>query len=165
MRHPQPDPIAAGEESVWDYPRPPRLEPFDGHVRVVFAGRTVVDSRRALRLLETSHPPAYYVPAGDCDMDAFVAAPNRSFCEWKGQADYFDLLVGDRRAPAVAWTYPRPSAAYAALADHLSMYAAPMDCCQVDEHEVTPQPGRFYGGWITPGIRGPFKGIPGSEFW
>lgn len=165
MRRPIPEPTGPGEESVWDYPRPPRLEPFDGRVEVVFAGRTVVDTHRALRLLETSHPPSYYLPPEDCDPDAFVAVPGRSFCEWKGAASYFDLVIGERRAASVAWCYPQPDARYGALAGHLSMYAAPMDRCRVDGAEVTPQPGRFYGGWITPGIRGPFKGPPGSEFW
>ncbi|MEE2892827.1 MAG: DUF427 domain-containing protein [Pseudomonadota bacterium] len=164
-RHPQPDPIAPGEESVWEYPRPPRLESVAERVRVEFGGRVVIDTTRALRMLETSHPPTFYLPFEDADPDAFQPCLGRSFCEWKGVAEYFDVFADGARAPRSAWRYPAPSAEYAALAGHLSLYAGPMDACWVGDHRVTPQPGQFYGGWITPGIRGPFKGEPGTEFW
>jgi uncharacterized protein (DUF427 family) len=165
MRRPTPDPIGPGEESVWDYPRPPRLEPVPERVRVEFGGRVIVDTTSALRMLETSHPPTYYLPFEDADPGAFVPCPGRSACEWKGNAEYYDVVVGDVRAERCAWRYPEPTPVYAALAGHLSMYAAPMDACWVGEHRVTPQPGHFYGGWITRGIRGPFKGEPGTGFW
>lgn len=165
MPGPVPDPAGPDQESVWDYPRPPRLEASDAHVRVIFGGRTIVDTHRALRLLETSHPPSWYLPAEDCDADAFVPVHGRSFCEFKGTAAYFDVVVGDARAPSAAWCYPRPGPAYAALAGYRCLYAAPMDACLVDGVTVVPQTGRFYGGWITPDVVGPFKGPPGTEFW
>jgi uncharacterized protein (DUF427 family) len=165
MRRPTPDPVASGQESVWDYPRPPRLEASDARVEVVFGGRTIVDTRRALRLLETSHPPSWYLPAGDCDPDAFRPSPQRSFCEFKGVAEYFDVVVGDRVAPAAAWCYPEADGAYAALAGHRCLYPRPMDVCRVDGVVVVPQEGPFYGGWITPEVVGPFKGPPGTSFW
>ena len=153
-------------ESVWDYPRPPRLEPSARRIRVVFGGITIVDSRRALRLLETSHPPTYYIPRSDViDGHLRAAAGARTFCEWKGQASYFDVIAGDRVAPRAAWTYPDPAAAYAALRDHLAFYPDPMDACFVDDERVVPQPGSFYGGWITSDIVGPFKGGPGTTGW
>lgn len=153
-------------ESVWDYPRPPRLEPTTRRVRVVFDGITIVDSRRALRLLETSHPPAYYIPRNDVHEGHLrTAEGGRTFCEWKGQASYFDVVSGNRVAPRAAWTYPDPVAAYAALRDHVAFYPDPMDACFVDDERVAPQSGSFYGGWITSDVVGPFKGGPGTAGW
>ena len=153
-------------ESVWDYPRPPRLEPTTRRIRIVFGGATIVDTRRALRLLETSHPPTYYVPLADVATDALrPVAGGQSFCEWKGVASYFDVVSGEHVAGRAAWTYVEPSPPYAALGEHVAFYAASMDACYVDEERVTPQPGGFYGGWITSDLIGPFKGAPGTTGW
>jgi uncharacterized protein (DUF427 family) len=146
-----------GQESVWDYPRPPRLEPSARRVRVVFAGETVADSVRAFRILETSHPPTYYIPPADVRMERLRPAAGSSFCEWKGSARYWTLAVGERVAESCAWSYPEPLPEYAALKDHLAFYAGRVDACHVDDALVVPQPGGFYGGWITPDVVGPFK--------
>jgi uncharacterized protein (DUF427 family) len=160
-------PIAPGpgQESVWDYPRPPRLEPTARRIRVVFAGVTIADSRRAHRVLETSHPPVYYIPPADIQMQHLSLTPQGSFCEWKGRAAYYTLVVGDRRAENVAWSYPDPTPTFAAIEGALAFYAGPMDACYVDDELVTPQPGGFYGGWITADVVGPFKGGPGTWGW
>ena len=160
-----PDPIGPGQESVWDYPRPPRLEPTRARLRIVHAGRTVADTVNGLRLLETSHPPGYYIPPGDIDMALLVRGRGSSFCEWKGHAVYWDVVIGGLRLAAVGWSYPEPSAGYAALRDHIAFYAAPFDNVFVDGEQVRPQPGGFYGGWITSKVAGPFKGVDGSRFW
>jgi uncharacterized protein (DUF427 family) len=158
-------PPGPGQESVWDYPRPPRLEPFPGHVRILFAGQVLADTRRALRLLETSHPPTYYLPPEDVRADLLVPSERRSGCEWKGEARYVTVRRGAREAPDAGWLYPHPTGAYAALAGHLAFYAGPMDACLVDGERVTPQPGGFYGGWVTSRVAGPFKGAPGTRHW
>lgn len=155
----------AGQESVWDYPRPPRLEPVTRRVRVAFGGEVVADTVRAWRILETSHPPTYYLPPEDVRFEFVEPAEGGSYCEWKGHARYWTVRVGHREAPRVAWSYPEPTPAFAALRDHLAFYAAPMDACHVGEERVRPQPGRFYGGWITAELVGPFKGEPGTEGW
>lgn len=154
-------------ESVWDYPRPPRLEPCARRVRIVLGGATVADSTRALRVLETSHPPGIYVPGADFAAGALTRAPTRpTLCEWKGLASYLDVRGGDGRvARAAAWTYPDPVPAYAALADHMSVYPAAMDACYLDDELVSAQDGGFYGGWITADLGGPFKGGPGTFGW
>lgn len=147
-----------GQESVWDYPRPPRVEPTSRRVRVVFAGRLIADSRRARRVLETSHPPVYYIPPDDIAPGVLQPSDRRTFCEWKGSAVYFDVVVGDRRAANAAWAYPRPTTGFESIADHVAFYPSAMDDCLVDEAHAQPQPGAYYGGWITPDIVGPFKG-------
>jgi uncharacterized protein (DUF427 family) len=168
---PRPDPIGPGQESCWDYPRPPRLEPVTARLRVVLGGMTVADTTRGLRVLETSHPPNYYVPVADVRPGALVAVEGASFCEWKGRAGYYDVVATpvEGGAPVVAtraaWGYDTPSPAFARLRDHVAFYAGPMDACFVDDEMVTPQPGGFYGGWITAGIAGPFKGEPGTRGW
>ena len=162
---PTPLPAGPGQESVWDYPRPPRLEPSDRQVRIVFADTVIADTRRAVRVLETSHPPVWYLPPEDVRTDLLERAPGSSRCEWKGTAVYWSLRVADRTAPRVAWSYPDPVPRFEALKDHLAFYAGPMDRCTVDGHVVTAQPGGFYGGWITPDVVGPFKGEPGSWGW
>lgn len=154
-----------GQTSVWDHPRPPRLEPSDRHVRVVLGGVVIADTRRALRVLETSHPPVWYIPPGDVRDDAVEPAAGSSFCEWKGTASYLTLTAGGVRAERAAWYYPRPVPAFAALAGHIAVYPAAMDVCTVDGEVVVPQPGGFYGGWITSDVVGPFKGGPGSTGW
>jgi uncharacterized protein (DUF427 family) len=153
------------KESVWDYPRPPRVEPVAERLRVVLAGVTVADSARGWRVLETSHPPVYYLPPDHIRMDLLQPAPGRSFCEFKGWAKYWTVAVGERSAPSVAWSYPDPAPAFAAIADHLAFYASRVDACFVGEERVTPQEGDFYGGWITSRIVGPFKGGPGTAGW
>jgi len=153
-------------ESVWDYPRPPALVPCERRVRIVFGGTTVADSTRALRVLETSHPPVIYVPPEDWVEGALVpASARRTLCEFKGLASYFDVRGGGRVAPAAAWAYPDPVASYAPLRDHVSVYPGRMDLCYLDDEEVSPQEGTFYGGWITADIAGPFKGAPGTRGW
>ncbi len=152
-------------ENVWDYPRPPALVPCERRVRIVLGGRTIADSTRALRVLETSHPPNIYVPPEDWAEGALVPAQGRSVCEWKGVATYFDVRGGERVAPAAAWAYPEPVVAFAALRDHVSVYPGRMDACYLDDEQVTPQEGSFYGGWITADLIGPFKGAPGTMGW
>jgi uncharacterized protein (DUF427 family) len=156
---------SAGQESVWDYPRPPRLEQMTKHIRIIFNGVTIAETRRPIRILETSHPPVYYIPPADLAGEYFVATPRTSFCEWKGNASYYTIKVGDKTADNAAWFYPNPVAAYLALKDCVAFYAGRMDACYVDDELVIPQPGGFYGGWITSDIVGPFKGIPGSMGW
>lgn len=152
-------------ESVWDYPRPPAMVPCTRRVRIELGGRLIAESRAALRILETSHPPAIYIPPADVDAACFVAAPGGSYCEWKGTATYFDVVSGDRREPRAGWAYPDPVARYAALRDHVSVYPARMDACWLDDELVLGQEGGFYGGWITADISGPFKGPPGTSGW
>lgn len=154
-----------GQESVWDYPRPPRVEPTPKLVRIVFNGVAIAETRRAVRVLETSHPPVYYLPPDDIRMDYLTATSRSSFCEFKGTARYWTLRAGDRTAENVAWSYPNPAPGFEAIRDYLAFYAAPMDECTVDGERVTPQPGGFYGGWITSDIVGPFKGGPGTLGW
>jgi uncharacterized protein (DUF427 family) len=158
-------PPGPGQESVWDYPRPPRLEYTPRRIRVVFGGVTIADSTRALRVLETSHPPTYYVPLDDVVQAHLAAADGSTYCEWKGDASYFDVVAGERRARRAAWTYRRPSGPYQSLRNHVAFYAEPMDACFVDDERVAPQPGNFYGGWVTSAVVGPFKGAPGTAGW
>jgi uncharacterized protein (DUF427 family) len=154
-----------GQESVWDYPRPPALVHDERRVVVTFAGVTIADTTRAVRILETSHPPTFYLPLDDTRRDLLRAAEGASFCEWKGAAAYVDVVVVDRIALQAGWYYPEPSPAYAPLRDHVAFYAGRVDRCTVDGIEVSPQSGGFYGGWITPDIVGPFKGEPGTRGW
>jgi uncharacterized protein (DUF427 family) len=153
-------------ESVWDYPRPPRVEPSGKRVRVVLGGEVVAETRRAQRVLETSHPPVYYVPIEDVAAGALEHARGTTFCEWKGRANYFDVLGGEgRRVERGAWTYRDPSPPFAVIKDAVAFYPALMDECTLDGELVEAQPGDFYGGWITSEIAGPFKGSPGTTGW
>lgn len=154
-----------GQESVWDYPRPPRLERSRRRIRVELGGRILAASGRALRVCETASPPVYYVPPEDVLAGALLPDSHRSHCEWKGAARYWNARLGSRRIAQVAWSYPAPDAGFEALRDHLAFYPGRVDGCFLDGVRVTPQAGRFYGGWITPEIVGPFKGSPGSEGW
>lgn len=154
-----------GQESVWDYPRPPRVEQVSKQIQVVFNGVPIADTQGAKRVLETSHPPVYYIPRKDVRMEYLEEVVGSSTCEWKGQARYYTVGVGDRRAERAAWSYSDPRPNYAAIKDHLAFYAGPMDVCTVDGEPVEPQPGGFYGGWITADIVGPFKGEPGTMGW
>lgn len=160
-----PDPAGQGQESVWTFPRPSIAQPSTRHLRIEHRGCVVAETRQAIRTIETSHPPTYYFPPDD--VHAVVTRSHRggSFCEWKGSAVYFDVSVADTIVPEAAWAYPTPTAAFAAMAGHLAFYAAAFDRCFVDGERVQPQPGGFYGGWITTDLAGPFKGGPGSQFW
>ena len=152
-------------ESVWDYPRPPKIEPCKNNVRVEFNGHIIAKSGRAWRLLETSHPPTYYVPREDVRIEFLAESPHRTFCEFKGRALYWDLKVGDRISRNAAWSYPQPNSPYLPLRDHFAFYPTRVDDCFVDDERVLPQAGDFYGGWITANIVGPFKGRPGTRHW
>ena len=165
MAHPQRIQPAPGQESVWDYPRPPRLEDVNKQIQIIFNGVEIANTRSAKRVLETSHPPVYYIPPSDIKMEYLVRTPNSSFCEWKGRAGYYTIVVGDKQAENVAWFYPDPTPSFATIKDYVAFYAHVMDACYVDGEKVQPQPGNFYGGWITSDIVGPFKGSPGSWGW
>ncbi len=150
---------------MWDYPRPPRLEPVDQRIRIVFAGITIADTTSAYRVLETSHPPNYYLPA-EAFLDGVLVRTRRaSYCEWKGEAHYYDVVADGRTAADAGWGYDRPSPGFAPIAGHVAVYAGPMDACTVGDEQVVPQPGGFYGGWITDAVTGPFKGAPGTNGW
>ncbi len=154
----------ARRENVQDYPRPPALEPAGRRVRVRLGGVVVVDTERALRVIETHHPPTYYVPP-DAVRAGIGPARGRTLCEWKGLAAYWDVSAGGVTAPRAAWSYARPTPPFAALRDHLAFYPASMEACLVDDEPVIAQPGDFYGGWVTAGLDGIVKGGPGTEGW
>ena len=155
-----------GHESVWDYPRPPRVEPSDELVEVVFGGVLIASTRRSLRVLETSHPPAYYLPMDDVSAEHIRPSGTRpTFCEWKGLATYFTLVAGGCVDRDCAWTYTNPTKGFEAIADHLALYPGRMDECRVNGEIVVPQEGGFYGGWITNRVVGPFKGASGTWGW
>lgn len=154
-----------GQESVWDYPRPPRVEETDRHLRVVFNGVTVAETTRGKRVLETSHPPTYYFPPEDVELTYLAEAAGFSWCEWKGRASYYDVVVEDEEASRAAWTYREPRQGFEAIKNHFAFYPGSMDACYVDGERVRPQPGGYYGGWVTSDIVGPFKGGPGTQGW
>ena len=163
--HPTPLPTAPGQESVWDYPRPPRVEPIDALVTITLDGTTIASTRDVVRVLETSHPPVYYLPIEDFVPGTVVPTSGSSFCEFKGSARYYDLLAGTRRAARAAWEYPSPAPGFEVLSGRIAVYAGRVDRCTVDGEPVEPQAGGFYGGWITSNVVGPFKGGPGSMGW
>ena len=152
-------------ERVSDYPRPPRVEPAVARVRVVFNGVTIADTVRAKRVLETFGAPVFYLPLADVRADLLTETERNTVCEWKGNASYYTLRVGDRTAQNVGWVYHEPNRGYEQLRDHIAFYCAPMDACFVGEERARPQPGGFYGGWITDDLVGPFKGEPGTDGW
>lgn len=154
-----------GQESVWDFPRPPCVENSNKHIQVVFAGVIIADTRRAMRVLETSHPPVFYIPPEDIRLDFLERTDRTSWCEWKGQASYYNINVEGRQAANAAWFYPDPQEAFSAIRDYVAFYPQKVDACYVDGEKVQPQPGGFYGGWITGDIVGPFKGGPGTMGW
>ncbi len=153
------------KESVWDYPRPPRVEPSARLVRVLLAGQVIAETRRAQRVLETSHPPVYYIPAEDIRQDLLSPSSHSTFCEYKGPARYQTVTVGDRVAEDAGWFYPEPSPGYESLRNHVAFYPGRVDECTVDGEPVQAQAGGFYGGWITSDVEGPFKGEPGTRGW
>ncbi len=160
---------APGQESVWAYPRPPRLERTPRRLQIWLGGELVADTdwsaQAAYRVLETSHPPGYYLPPDAFAPGALSRASGSSVCEWKGAATYWTLTGGTQRAEKAGWSYESPTPAFGEMAGHVAVYAGKMDECRVDGEVVTPQPGAFYGGWITSDIVGPFKGAPGSWGW
>lgn len=154
-----------GQESVWDYPRPPALETVSVPIRVEFGGEVIASTTNGHRVLETSQPPAFYIPPDDVRLDLLEPSLHRTFCEWKGTASYFNVVAGGRRADNAAWTYPDPVERFAAITDHLAFYAQLMDACWVGDERVQPMDGMFYGGWITDSVVGPFKGAAGTAHW
>ncbi|MEO8470055.1 MAG: DUF427 domain-containing protein [Chloroflexota bacterium] len=154
-----------GQESVWDYPRPPRVEAVPERLRVMVAGVTVAETTRGLRVLETAGAPVYYFPAADVRLERFVTSAHGSFCEWKGNASYVTYDHGGRRIHNVGWLYAEPSPGYEVMAGYLAFYAGRVDEAWVGDEQATPQPGNFYGGWVTSSVVGPFKGEPGTASW
>ena len=163
-----PEPVGPGQESVWDYPRPPRVEPVPERIRVIVDGRPLANSVRAVRVLETAGAPVYYLPAGDVDMARLQPAARQTWCEWKGTADYVDYVDPDgvgRAVRWIGWRYRDPLPGFEAIRDHMAFYAGKVDEAWVGDERATPQPGLYYGGWVTKMVRGPIKGVPGSEGW
>jgi len=156
---------AAGQESVWDYPRPPRVETSTERVVITLGDEVVADTTDAVRVLETSHPPVYYLPRSAFAEGSLFEAAGSSFCEFKGSAKYLSIRTADVTAPRAAWYYPSPSPGFEALVDRVAVYPGAMDHCEVDGETVQPQSGGFYGGWITSRVVGPFKGEPGTQGW
>lgn len=154
-----------GEESVWDYPRPPRIEPVNEVVQVEFAGIVIARSSRALRVLETASPPTVYIPPADVVEEFLIPSSRVTHCEWKGRAHYWNLAGGGRTVENAAWSYPHPTAAFSSIRGFYSFYPGRVDVCRLGKHRVRAQAGDFYGGWITPNLIGPFKGEPGTEGW
>lgn len=161
----RPDPVGREQESVWQYPRPAVAERSHRHIHIVHAGIVVADTRAAVRTLETSHPPSWYIPPGAITSGLLQRSRRRSFCEWKGDAHYWHLEIAGETFSDVAWSYADPTPAFAILRDHIAFHAGPFDLCAVDGERVLPQPGGFHGGWITADLAGPFKGVPGSMGW
>lgn len=157
--------LEPGQESVWDYPRPPRLEDSVKHIQVMFNDVMIADTQRAKRVLETSHPPTYYIPPEDIQMNYLLRTNRSTFCEWKGQASYYTIVVNEQRADNAAWFYPNPTAAFESLKDYVAFYPSRMQACYVNGERVQSQAGDFYGGWITQEIVGPFKGGAGTWGW
>ena len=154
-----------GQESVWDYPRPPAVEPCECTIRIVMNGGELAHSKQAHRVLETSHPPVYYLPPEDLDLTRLRRCEEQSFCEWKGIARYWAFVDGERCIDQIAWSYPTPSERFSAIRNHLAFYPSRVDECYVDGERVMAQAGDFYGGWITSKVVGPFKGGPGTRGW
>ncbi len=154
-----------GQESVWDYPRPPRVEDSARHIQVVFNGQVIAETRRARRVLETSHPPVYYIPPEDVKKEFLAETKTATWCEWKGQARYYTVAVGGQEARDAAWFYPSPTPGYEAIRGYVAFYPGRVTACYVDGERVQAQPGDFYGGWITSDVVGPFKGGAGTIGW
>ena len=162
---PRPDPVGPGQTSVWTFPRPAIAEACAARVTIEHRGVIIADTMASVRTLETSHPPSFYIPPSAIAPGILRLAEGSSFCEWKGVATYWDLLIGDLVLSRVGWSYADPSPGFRSLRDYIAFYAGAFDRCAVDDEKVTPQPGGFYGGWITNALAGPFKGVPGSQGW
>jgi len=165
MKPPKPIKPKKGQESVWDYPRPPKLELTNKSIEVFFNDQCILRTNRAYRVLETSHPPGYYIPFEDIAENVLIPSERTTYCEWKGEGSYYHVKVGNKIAHDAAWYYSNPTPAFEPIREYVAFYAQKMDKCLVDGEEVAPQPGAFYGGWITNDIVGPFKGIEGSWGW
>jgi uncharacterized protein (DUF427 family) len=161
--------LGPGQESVWDFPRPPRIEPVEGPARVLFAGKVVAETEHLVRVVETAGAPCYYFPPDEVDWSLLDPSDETSVCEWKGLAVHYDLVVGPRRSPAAAWAYPDPfddlPEGYEDIAGYPAFYPGRTDGCELRGERVRPQPGGYYGGWVTQSLAGPIKGEPGSEGW
>lgn len=158
-------PPGPGQESVWDYPRPPAVVPTDAHVRVIHHDVVMADTTSAIRVLETSQPPTFYIPRTDITQARLLPGSGRSSCEWKGLATYWSVVVGDTVVQNAGWSYEDPTPSFAAIRGHVAFYARLVDECWVGDERVVANPGSFYGGWITSTVVGPFKGDPGTEYW
>ena len=154
-----------GQESVWDYPRPPRVEPTNKSIRILFNGEIIAETNRAIRVLETSHPPVYYIPPANIHMEYFSSTNRSTFCEFKGSASYWTIRLNGRASENVAWSYRQPATGYEAIKNYLAFYPSKVDACYVNDELVHAQEGDFYGGWITKDIVGPFKGGAGTFGW
>jgi uncharacterized protein (DUF427 family) len=163
--HPRRIQPGPAQESVWDYPRPPIARATPKHIRVIYNDLVIADTTQAIRVLETSHPPTYYIPCEDVRMDLLTMTKRRSICEWKGHARYYTITAHGRASTNAAWGYPEPVPRFAQLKDHLAFYPSKVDACFVDDERVQAQEGDFYGGWITGNVVGPFKGAPGTWSW
>jgi uncharacterized protein (DUF427 family) len=162
---PIPDRTLPGQESVWSFPRPAIAEATAARIMIEHGGVVLADTRASIRTLETSHPPSYYIPRVDIRDGVLRRSDGTSFCEWKGAAAYWDVVIDGIVLSRVGWSYPTPTRPFALLKDHVAFYAAAFDRCSVNGETAVPQPGGFYGGWITSAFAGPFKGVPGSRFW
>lgn len=165
MISPVPHKANADQESVWDFPRPAIAQLIASHLKISHFGKTIAETQHGVRTLETSHPPSYYFPRADVAMELLTESDDHSFCEWKGNAVYFDVTVQGKTLKNVAWSYPNPTSSFIMLKNHIAFYAAPFELCLVDGEKALPQPGEFYGGWVTSKFSGPFKGVAGSRFW
>nr|WP_297358324.1 DUF427 domain-containing protein [Mycetocola sp.] len=164
-RRPVPLPAGPGQESVWDYPRPPRIEASPDRVVIRLGGQVIADTTAALRVLETSHPPVYYVPQASFPSGVLTPASGSSWCEFKGHAAYFDVSAGDAVVRRGGWHYPAPRAGFEQLAGMVAVYPGRMESCRLGDEVVRAQEGNFYGGWVTSRVVGPFKGEPGTMGW
>ncbi|MCG5059416.1 DUF427 domain-containing protein [Limnoraphis robusta Tam1] len=162
---PQPIPPQPGQESVWDYPRPAIWQDVSQPIKIIFNGEVIAETQQAKRVLETSHPPAYYIPAEDIKLEYLIETPRITLCEWKGRCVYYEVKLGDKHVYPGAWRYFDPTPNFVPIKDSYGFYANVMDACYVGDELVTPQPGNFYAGWITKNIVGPFKGEPGTMGW
>jgi len=165
INHPKPEKTKEGQESVWDYPRPPALEKVNKSLIVEFGGKVIAETNRGYRVLETSHPPVYYFPPEDVKAEVLQESDFRTGCEWKGTGKYYHLNVDGKRSENAAWYYDKPKKRFQEIKNYIAFYPNKVDACYVNGKRVTPQPGGFYGGWVTEDIVGPFKGIDGSWGW
>lgn len=165
MKHPKAIKPHGDQESVWDYPRPPKLEKVNSSVEVFFAGKRIASSNHSLRILETSHPPTIYIPFEDIDQGFLIKSSRSTFCEWKGKGGYYHLISGEEKILDAAWYYPDPKPSYKELKNHLAFYPSKVESCFINGEKVKAQEGDFYGGWITEKIIGPFKGAPNTHGW
>lgn len=161
---PEPQKPTPGQESVWDYPRPPHAERSQELVKVVFEGQTIAETSQSVRIMETSLAPSYYIPPEDVNLEYLRPRDRTTWCEWKGRARYYDVVVREAVAANAGWAYPDPTSPYEQIRDYLSFYPSRVEC-YVDGELAEPQPGGFYGGWVTSKVVGPFKGEPGTEYW